>query len=474
MTDLATLSITQARAGLDSVKFSSSELTEAVLRNIEMKDKELNAYLHISRQEAMAGAERYDDNPKAYQGQLAGIPIAVKDAIITKDIPTTAASKILENYRPPYDATVIARLKKGGAVIVGKTNCDEFAMGASGENSAYGPTKNPHDTTRVPGGSSAGSAAAVAADMCLAALGGDTGGSIRQPAGFCGIVGLRPTYGSVSRYGLIAMASSLDVIGPMTKTVKDAALLLSDIAGPDKNDATTGQARIWQADKLLSEKIKGKVIGLPKEYFPNKMNRRVKEKVMAGIDRLKAAGAAVKEIEMPLTELALAAYYVIVPAEVSTNLARYDGIRYGLAEDVSGVLAEFYQRNRQHGFGDETKRRIMIGTYSLSAGYADRYYLQAVKIRQLIINEFKEAFKKVDIIATSTSPEVAFKLGERQADPLNMYLADIFTVPASLAGLPAVSVNVGVVDKLPVGLQLIGPWYGEAAILSLAGIFDKD
>lgn len=470
MNDLAQLSVTEARAGLDRGDFSSRELTEGVLAQIRSRNSELNAYLHVSLEPSLAAADAYDENPKRFTDPLAGIPIAVKDTIMTCGLPTTAGSKILAGYVPPYDATVIERLRDAGAVIIGKTNCDEFAMGASGENSAYGPTRNPVDPTRVPGGSSSGSAAAVAADMAMAALGTDTGGSIRQPAGLCGVVGMRPTYGTVSRYGLIAMASSLDTIGPITKTVADAAAVVSTLSGADPRDATSRESKHWSADALLSRDCTGLKIGVPKQYFPEAMDPAVAAAAREAIDALAAAGATIVPIDLPLTDLALAVYYVIVPAEVSSNLARYDGIRYGMSAAAES-LTEHYRRTRSQGFGDEVKRRIMLGTYSLSAGYADKYYLQATKVRRLISNEFSKAFAGVDVIATPTSPHRAFKLGEK-LDPLSLYLADVFTTPASLAGLPAISVPMPITG-LPAGLQLIGPRHSDDLVMSLAHRYEQ-
>ncbi|MFC1662800.1 Asp-tRNA(Asn)/Glu-tRNA(Gln) amidotransferase subunit GatA [Patescibacteria group bacterium] len=469
---LATLTLTQASAKLKSREISSLELTQAVIESAKKRNDELNMYLHIDEAGAYESAKFFDNNPDNYDSPLAGVPIAVKDTIITRGLPTTAGSKMLNDYVPPFDATVINKLKSAGSIIIGKTNCDEFAMGASGENSAYGPTKNPVDPRRVPGGSSSGSAAAVAADAAIAALGSDTGGSVRQPAGFCGVVGLRPTYGLVSRYGLIAMASSIDTIGPITKTADDAAAVLSVIAGPDDNDSTTHQSKKLIADKLLKEKIKGLTIGVPKQFFPEAMDESVKGLVWRAIDKFKDMGLKIKEIDLKMSKLSLATYYVIVPSEVSTNLARYDGLRYGQTTRKINGLLDLYKANRSL-FGAEAKRRIMIGTFSLSSGYADKYYLQAAKVRRLIYNEFKLAFNDVDLIASPTSPTTAFKLGEKFNDPLTMYLSDVLTAPAGMAGLPAISINAGLVNKLPVGLQLIGPWLNEGRILSAASAWEK-
>lgn len=471
MSELQTLSITAAHAGLVSRSFSARELTEAVLRSIRERNGELNAYLHVAVESALAAADKYDENPDAFPSALAGIPMAIKDTIVTTTLPTTAGSKMLAGYISPYDATVVAKLRHAGAVIIGKTNCDEFAMGASGENSAYGPTRNPRDVTRVPGGSSSGSAAAVAADLTIAALGSDTGGSIRQPASMCGVVGVRPTYGAVSRSGLIAMASSLDTIGPLTKTVADAAHVLAAIGGADPRDTTSHQAPTWQVAELLERPIKGLRVGVPKQYFPEVIDPTVATAVRGAIKRLAELGATIVDLDLPLTEMALAAYYVIVPAEVSANLARYDGIRYGLSL-TNGDLTEHYRQTRSQGFGDEVKRRIMVGTFSLSAGYADQYYLQAAKVRRMLTDEYVQAFSAVDVIAAPTAPSVAFKLGQA-VDPISMYLADVFTTPASLAGLPALSVPIPVAKGLPIGLQLIGPRFGEPVVLSLAHQFEQ-
>ncbi|HZV60721.1 MAG TPA: Asp-tRNA(Asn)/Glu-tRNA(Gln) amidotransferase subunit GatA, partial [Candidatus Eremiobacteraceae bacterium] len=399
---------------------------------------------------------------------LAGVPIAIKDVISTRGVRTTCGSKILENYIPPFDATAVERLEAAGAIFLGKTNCDEFAMGSSNENSAYGPVKNPIAVDRVPGGSSGGSAAAVAADLAVASLGTDTGGSIRQPGAFCGIPAMMGSYGRVSRYGLIAFASSLDRIGPFAKTVRDVATVLKITAGRDPHDSTSTIAPVENYHASLDKPVKGMKIGIPKEYFAAGMHEGVRKKIEAGIEVYKKLGCELIEIRMPHTDYAIAAYYIIATAEASSNLARYDGVRYGLRKQ-SDTLLGMYRKTRGAGFGPEVKRRIVLGTYVLSAGYYDAYYIKGQKVRALIAQDFHDAFTKVDAIVTPTSPVPAFKLGERTSDPLQMYLADIYTVTGSLAGLPGISVPCGKIDgTLPVGLQIFGPAFGEARVLQLA------
>jgi aspartyl-tRNA(Asn)/glutamyl-tRNA(Gln) amidotransferase subunit A len=406
-------------------------------------------------------------------GPLAGVPVAVKDVISTAGVRTTCGSKILETYVPPYDATAVARLEKAGAVILGKTNCDEFAMGSSNENSAYGPVRNPVALDRVPGGSSGGSAAAVAAGLAVAALGTDTGGSIRQPGACCGVPAMMPTYGRVSRYGLIAFASSLDRIGPFATNIADTAAIMSVIAGHDENDATS--AAVPSADYAAGteQAVQGLRIGVPEQYFGEGIDSQVKEKVLAGIALLEKLGCKRVSLKMPHTEYAIATYYIVATAEASSNLARYDGVRYGLR--VPGAtLIDMYRKTRERGFGAEVKRRLMLGTYALSSGYYDAYYLRAQKVRALIARDFTEAFQKVDAIVTPTAPTPAFKLGEKTSDPLQMYLADIYTVTGSLAGIPGISVPSGVTkEKLPIGMQILGPHFSEARILQLARAFEK-
>lgn len=471
------LTIKQAHEGLEKAEFSASELTEDVINSIFNTNKKLNAFIEYDTERAINEARLVDQEIK--QGNitfLTGIPAAIKDVIITRGIQTTAGSKVLKNYIPPYDATVVAKLKKAGMVIVGKTNCDEFAMGASGENSAYGSTKNPWDLDRVPGGSSSGSAAAVAADNCIYSLGTDTGGSVRQPAAFCGVVGLKPTYGRVSRHGLIAMTSSMDQIGTITKTVEDAAMILPYLAGVDEKDATSVPQDIPNYWEIMQQDIKGLRIGLPKEYFIEGVDDRLEAVVKKAVDELIKLGAEVSEVSLPHTEYALAVYYIIVPAEVSANLARYDGIRYGQSagrdKNVKD-LSDVYFSSRQKYLGEEVKRRIMLGTYALSSGYYDAYYLQAQKVRTLIRKDFDKVWEKVDCLVTPTSPTVAFKLGEKYEDPLTMYLSDIFTVSANVAGLPAISVPCGFVNDLPVGLQIMGKHFDEETILRVAHHYEQ-
>jgi aspartyl-tRNA(Asn)/glutamyl-tRNA(Gln) amidotransferase subunit A len=404
---------------------------------------------------------------------LAGVPIAVKDVISTRDVTTTCGSKILETYVPPYDATAVERLERAGAVILGKTNCDEFAMGSSNENSAYGPVRNPVALDRVPGGSSGGSAAAVAAGLAVAALGTDTGGSIRQPGACCGIPGMMPTYGRVSRYGLIAFASSLDRIGPLTQNVADASVLMSIMAGHDPNDSTSAAVPVPDYGAALESPLQGIRIGVPEDYFGEGLDPEVREKVLTGISLLEKLGAKRIPLHMPHTDYAIATYYIVATAEASSNLARYDGVRYGLRVP-STSLREMYKKTRERGFGPEVKRRIMLGTYVLSAGYYDAYYLRAQKVRSLIARDFADAFQKVDAIITPTTPTPAFRLGEKTADPLQMYLADIYTVTGSLAGVPGISVPCGKTKAgLPIGMQIFGPHFEEGRVLQLARAFEK-
>jgi aspartyl-tRNA(Asn)/glutamyl-tRNA(Gln) amidotransferase subunit A len=467
------LTIKQASEKLAKGEITSLELTNACLARVKEVDDKVKACLTVCEKEALIDAGIADKRrEKGEKGDLLGIPCLIKDNILTKAVRTTAASKILENYIAPFDATVVKKLKDAGAVILGKTNLDEFAHGASTENSAFGPTHNPWDLKRVPGGSSGGSAAAVAADMCLFALGTDTGGSIRQPAGFCGVVGLKPSYGRSSRFGLIAMTSSTDVPGPLTKTVEDAAVVLSAISGLDKYDATTVETpRISRGE--INKSIKGLKIGVPKEYFIEGMEKQVEEAVKAAIAKLEELGAEIKPVSLPHTKYAVPVYYIITPSEISSNLARFDGIKYGLSEKDAQNLAEIYFKSRGKGFGPEAKRRIMLGTYALSAGYYDAYYLQAQKVRTKIIREFDKIFNEVDVLITPTSPNTAFKIGEKSNDPMQMYLEDIFVSGASLAGLPAVSVPCGFADNLPVGAQIIGKRFDEAVIMRAAHNYEQ-
>lgn len=460
------LTITQAHDGLKNKKFSSVELTEAVLGQIKEKDREIHAYLTLNEESALSQAKRIDKKifNKEKISPLAGIPLAVKDLILVEGVKCTAGSKILANYIAPYDATAIKRLKKAGAVIIGKTNLDEFGMGCSGENSGFGLTRNPSDLSRVPGGSSSGSAAALASDQCIYALGTDTGGSVRQPASLCGVVGLKPTYGRVSRYGLIAFASSLDQIGPITKTAEDAQIVFEVIEGQDEMDSTSLNPLVPNTPKTDAKGLK---IGLPKEYFVKGIDPQVEKIVREAVSQYEKMGAKIIEISLPHAEYALAAYYIIMPVEASANLARYDGIKYGLSERM-GDLLEGYLKTRQRGFGDEVRRRIMLGTYALSSGYYEAYYLKAQKVRTLIKEDFIRAFEKVDVLMTPTSPTTAFKIGEKIDDPVSMYLADVYTASANLAGLPAISIPCGQINKLPVGLQIIGKQFDDEKILKIA------
>lgn len=470
--------IAQARQELDKGSVSSLELTRACLARIKEIDPELHACLSVDERGALAAAAEADERlQNGERGSLLGIPYLAKDILMTKGLRTTAASKILENYIAPYDATVIKKLKEAGAVMLGKTNLDEFAHGSSTENSAFGPTKNPWDLSRVPGGSSGGSAAAVAAGLCLFALGTDTGGSIRQPASFCNLVGLKPSYGRVSRFGLMSMTSSTDTIGPLTRTLEDAAMVLEVIAGRDKLDATTSAAPLEDYRASLHGGFKGLKIGVVPSYLENSLDERLRVEAVAALSEFKKAGAEIVELELPYNKYSVPVYYVITPSELSSNLARFDGIGWGLAEEESDNLLSFYKANRGHGFGPEAKRRIMLGTFALSAGYADAYYKKAQAVRELIKADFARAFQKVDVIFTPTSPHPAFKLGEQINDPLAMYLEDIYLSGASLAGLPAVSVPGGFVDvegrALPFGWQFIGAFNQESMILRAAAAWEK-
>ncbi len=466
--------IASIRQALAEKRISARELATEYLGRIEKRNPELNAYLALSPERALAQADRVDAMVarKEPLPPLAGLPLAVKDVLSTRGVPTTCSSRMLEGYKPAYDATVVERLEHAGAMMLGKTNCDEFAMGGSNENSAYGPVRNPVALDHVPGGSSGGSAAAVAADLAVAALGTDTGGSIRQPGSFCGIPGMMPTYGRVSRYGLIAFASSLDRIGPFARNVRDAATILAVMAGKDPRDSTSADVPVADYGASLDEPVKGIRIGVPTDYFGAGLDPQVKERVEAGIATLERLGCRRVPLRMPHTEYAVATYYLIATAEASSNLARYDGVRYGVRMP-GATLMEMYRKTRGKGFGAEVKRRIMLGTYALSAGYYDAYYLKAQKVRALIAQDFAQAFEQVDAIVTPTSPVPAFRLGERTADPLAMYLADIYTVTGSLAGVPGISVPAGkTTEGLPVGLQIFGPAFGEAQMLRLAHAFE--
>jgi aspartyl-tRNA(Asn)/glutamyl-tRNA(Gln) amidotransferase subunit A len=473
--DLRSLTIDAARSAIQERKTTAVALIESFYSKIEKDDPQIGAYLTLSKDRAFAKAAEID--ALAAKGEklppLGGVPIGIKDVMVTRGVRTTAGSKILGNYVPPYDCTAVARMEAAGAIVLGKLNCDEFAMGSSNENSAWHPVHNPRDLSRVPGGSSGGSAAAVAADMAVATLGSDTGGSIRQPASFCGVVGLMPTYGRVSRYGLIAFASSLDRIGPLTKTVRDAAIVLRTIAGRDPMDATSAEVPVPDYVAGLEKPVRGLKLGVAKEYFGEGLDPEVKESVEAAIQKLSQLGCEIVPVSLPHTEYAIPTYYIVATAEASSNLARFDGVRYGYRASDARTLSEMYRRSRDHGFGAEVKRRIMLGTYALSAGYYDAYYLKAQKVRTLLVRDFEEAFKKVDAIVTPTSPTAAFKLGEKVDDPLAMYLADIFTVTADLAGIPGISIPCGETkENLPVGLQILGKHFDEATILRVAHAYE--
>jgi aspartyl-tRNA(Asn)/glutamyl-tRNA(Gln) amidotransferase subunit A len=475
MNDLHQLTISQAHQLLKERKISAVELTKASLARLAKVEDNVHACITISEDAALEQAQEADKVINSGKIKpLTGIPALIKDVMCTKGIKTTCSSKILENFIPPYDATVIEKLKARNAVILGKTNMDEFAMGSSTENSAFFPTRNPWDLDRVPGGSSGGSAVAVAADEAIYALGSDTGGSIRQPAGFCSVVGLKPTYGRVSRYGLVAFASSLDQIGPITKTVADCALVLNTIAGHDPRDSTSAPHPVPDYTKSLTPDIKNLRIGIPKEYFVEGMQKEVRASLESAINRLKELGAIVDwNVSLPLTKYALAVYYILAPSEASANLARYDGVKYGFSYQDTNNMWEAMEKTKQFGFGAEVKRRIMLGTYALSAGYYDAYYLKAQKVRTLIIREFKDAFEKYDALVTPTSPTVPFKLGEKVDDPIQMYLSDVCTLPINIAGLPAISIPAGFADGLPIGMQVIGKPFDEETILRVAFAYEQ-
>jgi len=469
--DLTALTIDEARSVVQERSTTAAALAESFYAKIASDDGKIGAFLTLSKDRALAQAKRMDD--LAAKGEalppLGGVPVAIKDVMVTRGLRTTAGSKILENYIPAYDCTAVTRLEAAGAVILGKLNCDEFAMGSSNENSAYKPVRNPRDLERVPGGSSGGSAAAVAAGMAVATLGSDTGGSIRQPASFCGVVGVKPTYGRVSRYGLIAFASSLDHIGPLTHTVKDAALVLRTIAGRDPMDSTSADVPVPDYVAELKKDVRGLRIGVPKECFGEGLDAEVKASVEAAIQKLAGQGCEVVPVSLPHSAYAIPAYYIVATAEASANLARFDGVRYGFRSPEAKNLSDLYRKTRDGGFGAEVKRRIMLGTYALSAGYYDAYYLKAQRVRTLLTRDYEEAFQKVDALVTPASPTAAFKLGEKSDDPLAMYLADIYTVTANLAGIPGVSVpGAPTKSGLPIGVQILGKHFDEATILRLA------
>ena len=473
--NLAALTLHEARENLRKREFSAQELAEAVFRRISETEEKLHSYITLSRDTALKEAKQADELLKTDTNphSLLGIPIAVKDNFLTRDIRTTCASKFLENFIPPYDCTTVKKIRASGAIITGKTNLDEFAMGSSVENSAFFATRNPWDTNRVPGGSSGGSAAALAADQCIVALGTDTGGSIRQPAAFCGVVGLKPTYGRVSRYGIIAFASSMDQVGPMTKDVRDCALMLAAIAGHDPADSTSANRPVPQYSASLTGDVKGLRIGVPKEYFVSGIQPAVEQAVRTAVRQLERNGAAIREISLPHTNYAVAVYYIVATAEASSNLARYDGMRYGHRARAKD-LTETYMLSRAEGFGPEVKRRIILGTYALSAGYYDAYYLKAQRVRTLIKRDFDEAFKSCDVIIAPTAPTTAFKIGEKTQDPLQMYLSDIYTISINLAGLPALSLPCGFDSEgLPIGLQIIGKHFDESIVLAVAYAYEQ-
>ncbi|HUO60325.1 MAG TPA: Asp-tRNA(Asn)/Glu-tRNA(Gln) amidotransferase subunit GatA [Candidatus Acidoferrales bacterium] len=465
------LTIDAARQAVAERNTTARELAETFYSRIAERDGEIGAFLSLSKDRAFAQAERIDKLAQAGDPlpPLAGVPIGIKDALMTRGLVTTAGSKILQNFVAPYDATSVARLEAAGAVILGKLNCDEFAMGSSNENSAYKPVRNPRDTTRVPGGSSGGSAAAVAADFAVATLGTDTGGSIRQPAAFCGVVGLLPTYGRVSRYGLIAFASSLDHVGPLTHNVRDAATLLGILAGRDVMDSTSADVTVADYTAALSRDVRGLRIGLAEEYMGEGVAPEIAQSVEHTLDQLRAAGCEVVRVSLPHTKYAIPTYYLVATAEASANLARFDGVRYGHRSKRSATLNDMYRNTRDEGFGTEVKRRIMLGTYALSAGYYDAYYLKAQKVRTLLARDFQQAFTQVDAIITPTTPTPAFKLGEKSNDPVAMYLSDIFTVTANLAGIPGISVPCGTTASgLPIGVQILGRHFDEETVLRIA------
>lgn len=464
------LTVESTRTAIAQKQITATRIVEEFYRKIKAEDQDIHAYLTLCEDRALQQAARMDE--AAGKGDplppLAGVPVGIKDVMVTKGIRSTAGSKILENFIPPYDCTAVARLQAAGAIVLGKLNCDEFAMGSSNENSAYGPVRNPRDRSRVPGGSSGGSAAAVAAGTAVAALGSDTGGSIRQPAAFCGVVGMMPTYGRVSRYGLIAFASSLDHIGPLTKTVQDSAILLRHIAGRDPLDSTSADVPVPDYEQEIGKPVKGLRLGIPKEYFGDGLDPEVRAAVDTAIQQLATDGCEIVPMSLPHTRYAVPTYYLIATAEASSNLARYDGVRYGYRSKQAHTLSEMYRKTRDEGFGHEVKRRIMLGTYALSAGYYDAYYLKAQKVRTLLSRDFEEAFRQVDAIVTPTTPTSAFKLGEKADDPLSMYLADIYTVVADLVGIPGISVPCGQTKSgLPIGLQILGKHFDESTLFRL-------
>jgi aspartyl-tRNA(Asn)/glutamyl-tRNA(Gln) amidotransferase subunit A len=475
--NINTLTIDAARSLVESRRLSAVEMAEAHFSEIRSRDENIGSFLSLTRGRALAQAERIDR--MAERGDplppLAGVPVAVKDVLMTRGTRTTAGSRFLDKFVAPYDATSVERLESAGAVCLGKLNCDEFAMGSSNENSAYFPVRNPRDTTRVPGGSSGGSAAAVAAGFAVATLGSDTGGSIRQPAAFCGVVGLLPTYGRVSRYGLIAFASSLDHVGPLTRTVKDSATLLEVIAGRDPHDSTSADVPVGKYSSECGREVKGLRVGIPKEYFGEGLEPEIRQAIERRIDGLRRAGCEIVNITLPHTQYAVPVYYLVATAEASANLARFDGVRYTTRSPQTKTLSDMYRRSRDEGFGAEVKRRILLGTYALSAGYYDAYYLKAQQVRTLLARDFQNAFTSVDVIVTPVTPTVAFKIGEKADDPVSMYLSDIYTVTANLVGVPGISLPCGNNSEgLPIGIQVLGKHFDEATVIRLADAMEQD
>ena len=474
--ELPFLSIGEASGLIKKGEISPVELTESVLDRVSRLDGELNTYITVMGEKAIDAAKTAEKEISSggYRGPLHGIPIGLKDIFVMKGVPATCGSKMLENFFPPYDAAVTKKILDAGAVVVGKNNMDEFAMGSSTETSYFGPTKNPWDVERVPGGSSGGSAAATAASLCLGSIGTDTGGSIRQPASFCGVVGMKPTYGRVSRFGMIAFASSLDQAGPITKTVEDAAIILNVISGHDPMDSTCVNTQAPDYTLSLRDDIKGVKVGVPREYFIPGMDKEVEEATKKAIALVDDLGGEIVEISLPHTEYAVVTYYIIAPSEASSNLARYDGVKYGYRTANAETLRDMYFKTRAEGFGSEVKRRIMLGTYALSAGYYDAYYLKAQRVRTLIKKDFDEAFEKVDVIMAPTAPEVAFRFGEKTGDPIKMYLSDVLTIPCNIAGLPGISVPCGFSsDGLPIGIQVLGKPFDEGSVLHVAHAYEQ-
>ena len=474
--NIKNITIKETAALIKDKKISPVELTKAYLERIETVDKDLNTYITVLSDQALKTAESAENEIMKgnYLGPLHGVPIGLKDIFVMKDVAATCGSKMLENFISPYDATVTTRIKKSGAVILGKNNMDEFAMGSSNETSFFGPVRNPWNTGKVPGGSSGGSASATAAGLCTASLGTDTGGSIRQPAALCGVTGLKPTYGRVSRYGMIAFASSLDQAGPLTRSVEDAAIILNTISGRDKLDSTSVDVPVPDFTKNLNGDIKGMKIGIPKEYFVDGMDKDVEKAVLKAIQDIKSLGAEIVEISLPHTKYAISTYYIIAPCEASSNLARYDGVRYGYRTPDADSLRDLFFRSRSEGFGEEVKRRIMLGTYALSSGYYDAYYLKSQKVRTLIREDFKKAWETVDVIVAPTTPETAFNINEKTDDPIKMYLSDVLTIPCNIAGIPGLSTPCGFSsDNLPIGLQILGKSFDEDSILRVAHAYEK-